>query len=53
MADFADLLGESEEASRFQAAAGARKEAINSLLWNQTSGGPSTQLCTTGVEYEA
>lgn len=38
MADFADLLGESEEASRFQAAAGARKEAINSLLWNQTSG---------------
>jgi hypothetical protein len=38
MADFANLLGDADEADSYREAAGARKEAINSLLWNQTSG---------------
>ncbi len=42
LGDFADILGEAEEAGSFRAAAAARKQAINTLLWNQTSGGKRT-----------
>ena len=40
LADFAEVLGEAANASSYRAAAAARKEAVNTLLWNQTAGIP-------------
>ena len=40
LADFAEALGEAANATSYRAAAAARKEAVNTLLWNQTAGMP-------------